>query len=223
MNDIEDCSEKKENVEDSSKVYCIICEKESSGAHKCSECHNFVHAICGKSISEGFGKNIICNICVRKNSIRTEQSNATKNLQKQAERMLALSNSKFPPSEIGTSVVVRVPDVDRGRLAPRNVLAVVTQVESSGLYKLGTKNGTLERLYARNEFTIADSNFVEQSEVSAEKTISLRSASTLSSGSKQGFVYCKCKRYCTDKKCTCRNLNVKCNSKCHSSSICKNK
>ncbi|XP_025830882.1 SCAN domain-containing protein 3-like [Agrilus planipennis] len=107
LDDVGDCDENKENVEDSSKVYCIICEKESSGAHKCSECDNFVHVICGKSTSEG------------KRSIRTEQNNAKNNLKKLAEKMLALSNSKFTPAEIGTSVVVRVPDIDRGRLAPK--------------------------------------------------------------------------------------------------------
>lgn len=222
MDDVGDCDENEETVEDSSKVYCIICEKESSGAHKCSECDNFVHAICGKSTSEGFGQAIVCNICDRKTSIRTGQNNAKNNLKKQAEKMLALSNSKFPPAEIGTSVVVRVPDVDRGRLAPRNVLAVVTQVKSSGLYELGTKNGTLERVYARNEFTIADGNFVNESDVPQEK-ISLRSASTQSSGSKQGFVFCHCKGMCIDKKCKCRRLIVQCNSKCHSNNSCKNK
>jgi len=57
--------------------------------------------------------------------------------------------------------VVRVPDLDRGRLAPRNVLAVVIDVSSTGLYLLGTKEDLLERLYARNEFTTADNNFIE--------------------------------------------------------------
>ena len=31
---------------DIKEVYCVICE-ESSGAHKCSVCDQFVHAICG--------------------------------------------------------------------------------------------------------------------------------------------------------------------------------
>ena len=36
----------RETVEkkDNKKVYCVICEKESSGAHKCSVCDQFVHA-----------------------------------------------------------------------------------------------------------------------------------------------------------------------------------
>ena len=61
--------------------------------------------------------------------------------------------------------MVGVPDLDRGRLAPRNVLAVIADVNSSGLCPLGTKEGLLERLYARNEFTTADHNFIEAHDV----------------------------------------------------------
>lgn len=45
-----------ENIDDN-KLYCVICEKETSGAHKCSGCHQYVHVICGESdeINEGFG------------------------------------------------------------------------------------------------------------------------------------------------------------------------
>jgi hypothetical protein len=52
-------------------------------------------------------------------------------------------------------VVVRVPDLDRGSLAPKNVLAVI-DVNSSGLYLLGTKEGPLEWLYARCKLTSAE-------------------------------------------------------------------
>jgi len=130
--------------------------------------------------------------------------------------MVSLSNSRLPAVDIGTNVVVRVPDLDRGRLAPRNVLAVVVDVSSSGLYLLGTKEGQLEQLCARNEFTTADSNFIEEHDVPSCSLLSLWSASMIMSGSKQGFVSCHCKRYCIDKKCKCR-------SKCHSNSSCKYK
>ena len=118
--------------------------------------------------------------------------------------------------------MVRVPDLDRECLAPRNVLAVVVDVSSSGLYLLGTKEGLLERLYACNEFKTADSNFIEAHDVPSG-SLSLRSASTITSGSKQGFVSCNCKRCCINKKCKCLLKNMKCNSKCHSNSSCKNK
>ena len=86
--------------------------------------------------------------------------------------------------------MVRVPDLDRLRLAPRNVLAVVVDVNSSGLYLLGTKEGQLERPYAHNEITAAD-NFIGAHDVPSS-SLSLRSASMITSGRKLVFVSCHC-------------------------------
>ena len=74
--------------------------------------------------------------------------------------MLALSNARFPPVDIGRNVVSRVPDVHCGRLAPRSTLAVVCMVNADGMYELGTKEGHLDHLCAHNEFSIADSDFI---------------------------------------------------------------
>ena len=163
-------------------------------------CDQFVHAICGSysEDSEGFGLKVTCTLCVRKNRIKTEREGAKPGQEQRAQKMVSLSNSRLPAVDIGTNVEVRVPDLDRGPLVPRNVLAVVIDVSSSGLYLLGTKEGLLERLYARNEFTIAD-NFIEAHDVPS-RSLSLQSASMITSGSKQGFVSCYCKRYCIDKK-----------------------
>jgi hypothetical protein len=100
--------------------------------------------------------------------------------------MISLSNLRLLAADIGTNVVVRMPDVDRGRLAPRNVLAVVVDINSSGLYQLGTKEGLLERLVARNEFTTADNNFIDAHDVPSS-SLSLRSALMITSGSKKGL------------------------------------
>jgi len=54
---------------------------------------------------------------------------------KQGEKMMKFSKEKFPQLEIGTTVRVTTPDVDRARGSPRNILAVVTQVVHD-LYKL---------------------------------------------------------------------------------------
>lgn len=50
--------------------------------------------------------------------------------------MMTISNKKFSPLEVGTTVKVSIPDVDRARESPRNPLAVITQV-GDDLYKLG--------------------------------------------------------------------------------------
>ena len=96
------------------------------------------------------------------------------------------------------------------------------EMNSSGFYKVGTKERVLKRLYARNEFTNANTNFITVADVPST-TLTLRAASAAISGSEQNFVHCNCKRNCTDKKCKCRANNILCNSKCHSNSSCKNK
>lgn len=198
-------------------VACYTCE-EFGITQPCTICGLKVHIKCGLE-NEG---EVTCSLCFRSDTIKVQREDAKAGLEKQAEKMLTLSREKLPPAEIGQNVVVKVPDVDRGRLAPRSVLAVVLNVNESSLYKLGTKDGALERLYSRNEFIFADSNFINLSDVPS-CSINLRKASALSSGSRQGFVKCNCKRYCNTKRCNCKANKVLCNSKCHDNSACKNK
>ena len=185
-NQTKDTSE--EIVEKKDKKKFTLWFEESSGDHKCSVCDQSVHAICGSysEDSDGFRLKVTCNLCVRKNWIKIEREGAKCGQEQQAQKMVSLSNSRLPAVDIGTNVVVRVPDLDRGRLAPRNVLAVVVDVISSGLYLLGTKEDLLEWLYARNEFTTAHINFIEAHDVPSS-SLCLGSASTITSGSKQGF------------------------------------
>ena len=175
------------------KNYCVTCEKESSGDYKCSVCDHFVHDISGGSgkDSEGFGHNVTCNPCVRKNRINIEQEGAKSGQEQQAHKMVSLSNLRLPAVDIGTNVVVKMPDVDRGRWAPRNVRADVVDVSSFGLYQLSTKEGLLERLYAGKKFTTAD-RFIDAHDVPSS-SLSLRSASMITSRRKQRFVSCNCK------------------------------
>ncbi|KAK4879816.1 hypothetical protein RN001_007962 [Aquatica leii] len=191
-------------------------EEDVNSTVPCAICEDY--GFCGIEIED----QVIRSLCSRTDAIRDQRESAKTRLEKQAAKMLALSQQKLPSIKVGQNVVVKVPDVDRGRLAPRNVLAVVLSVNESGLYKLGTKEGILERIYSRNEFTLADSNFITESDIPSS-SLTLRKASALSSGSKQGFVICHCKRYCNTKRCNCRSKEVLCNSKCHNSSACKNK
>ncbi|KAL1487962.1 hypothetical protein ABEB36_015343 [Hypothenemus hampei] len=57
--------------------------------------------------------------------------------------MLKQSNSKFPKIGIGQNVLIRIPDVDRGRVATRNILAVVL-TEKDDLYQLETATVTCQ-------------------------------------------------------------------------------
>ena len=71
----------------------MICEKESSGSHKCSVCDRFVPVICGSysEDSEGFGLKVTFNLCVRKNRIIIEQVGAKSGQEQQAQKMVSLS------------------------------------------------------------------------------------------------------------------------------------
>jgi hypothetical protein len=113
-NQTNDTSEETVEKKDNKKVYCVICEKESSGSHKCSVCDQFVHVVCGvySEESEGFGLKVTCNLSVRKNRINSEREGAKSGQEKQVQKMVSLSNSRLPAVDIGTNVVVRVPDLD---------------------------------------------------------------------------------------------------------------
>ena len=106
--------------------------------------------------------------------------------------------------------MVKVPDMDRGRIAPRSPLAAIMTVNSSGLYKFGTRNGILERLYARNELVPADDDsFISLEDVpSSTPHISLLLASVKASGSQQGFVHCNyfLERKVLNRKCVPRGI-----------------
>ena len=73
-NQTNDTSEETGEKKDNKKVYCVICE-ESSGAHECSVCDQFVHAVCGSysEDSQGFGLKVTCNLCARKNRINMKR------------------------------------------------------------------------------------------------------------------------------------------------------
>lgn len=162
-------------------------------------------------------------ICVRQGKISEAREASSASQKRQADEMLQRSNKKFAPVSVGQNVLVRIPDVDRGRAAPRNVMAVVMEwKEDSNLYKLGTPSGVFEKLYARNEFQVADHRFIDMENV-PEKKLTLRTVAAKDSQSKQGFVRCGCKNNCATKRCNCLKKEVRCNSKCHSSSSCRNK
>ena len=91
---------------DNKKVYCVICEKESSGAHKCSVCDQFVHAVCGRysEDSEGFGLKVTRNLCVRKNRINIEREGAKSGQKQQAQKMVSVSNSRLQQLILGQTL-----------------------------------------------------------------------------------------------------------------------
>jgi len=61
----------------------------------------------------------------RKRVIEEEQADAKEALLQQTKRMKKYSDARFPESEIGATVRIPLPDVDRAKVGPRYVLVQV--------------------------------------------------------------------------------------------------
>jgi len=149
---------------------------------------------------------------------------AITNLQVKAVKMLRTSKQKFQPAKFGETIRIRVPDVDLSKMDPQNILSVVLDIVDNDFYKLATKNGAINRLYTRNQFSVCKENFKSITDVQRDQQISLREASTSNSliGG-QGYTRCNCKTKCITKKCKCRNVGILCSTQCHDSLSCCNK
>ncbi|XP_072398084.1 uncharacterized protein [Diabrotica undecimpunctata] len=142
---------------------------------------------------------------------------------KQADRMLKHSNDRFPVANVGESVRVRIPEVDRTKADSRNIIVIIISVKDEELYKLGTKHGILNQLYARNEFTTYKETLISVNDVPTTE-ISLRECSRKDSNlGGQGFRHCNCSGQCNSNCCKCKKASVLCNSKFHKNLSCKNK
>ncbi|KAF2902173.1 hypothetical protein ILUMI_04012, partial [Ignelater luminosus] len=119
------------------------------------------------------------------------------------------------------NVLVKIADVDRGRLAPRYILAVVLS-EREDLFQLGTSFKVLEKLYARNEFQPSQTTTLASLNIPSDTKFNLRTVATKESNSAQGFLRCNCRKHCGKKKCKCVLNQIKCNSKCYSSISSRN-
>lgn len=133
-------------------LFCHICNKESSGAHTCIKCKRITHVICGDTTEnndEGYGSQLICNLCTNEIKILKERKDSHFNLKRAAEKMTAHSSKKFKNIEVGATVLVEVPKVDRGPLDSKNVVGKVIEKRNE-LYKVGTSFGVINDWLPRN-------------------------------------------------------------------------
>ena len=138
--------------------------------------------------------------------------------------MQLVSTMRFKKAEVGDTVMVPIPLVDRGRAEFTNAKAIVLEVDESGSYKLGTRHRVLKQFYTRNQYTPCELQCLSVNDVPQEIQISLREVAKADSmGEGQGFVKCTCSTFCNNNCCRCyKNENI-CNSRCKCSSPCKNK
>jgi len=98
---------------------------------------------------------------------------AREGLEEQAKEMKATSSKKFQKPTLGQNVRIKIPDIDRAKMDPRSIIAVVTDVKDEEFYELATKLSELKAVYTRNRFTLWKENFLDVEEVGTEE-ISVR-------------------------------------------------
>ncbi|XP_025190879.1 uncharacterized protein LOC112591321, partial [Melanaphis sacchari] len=140
-------------------------------------------------------------------NILSAREESAKCLEKQAYKMIKTSNRKLKSINVGTTVRIPIPDVNRARGSPQNLLAVVTKVQDD-LYKLCTENGYLKHKYTLTDIVPCDENFLdlkETKERAKEKGITPREAARHNSiAGSQGYQRCHCKTKCQNNRCACR-------------------
>ena len=165
-----------------------------------------VHAICGTSSTEVHGKSVICIIWINKRKVTEQQSKAYAGLEKQAKKLTWLSNKKFSPIDVGKSVKVPIPSVDRGKGDSKNIIGVVLEKTEDNLYKIGTKSGTIDKLCTCNQIQSCKQSFLTIEEVK-DDPISVRSINkTESLFNGQGFIKCECNKKSLNNRCLCQKV-----------------
>ena len=159
---------------------------------------------------------VVCEVCRRKNLIKEQRAGAKHKQKENANKMLKESNKRFKPAELGDTVMIPIPDVDKGKIDQPNIPAVViSKDDHTGLFTLGTRHGRLDSQFSRNQFDPVGEQFINSSDV-PNSEIGVREAARLQSrNGGQGVFKCICTTKCLTKKCKCKKANITCNSHCH--------
>jgi len=136
---------------------------------------------------------------------------AREGLEEQAKKMKATSSNKFQKPTLGQNVRIKIPDIDRAKMDPRSIIAVITDIEDEEFYELATKLGKLKALYTRNQFTLCKENLLSIEEVGTEEISVREVVNKLSVVGGQGFRKCNFSKKSTTKMSLCKSTNLLCN------------
>ena len=162
----------------------------------------------------------------RQNMIHSQRVGARMSQCAQAELMIKRRRLQLPSVDKGDTVALSIPQVDRGRGDPRNILGLVMDHDlDTDLYRIAVKAGILKESYSRNQFDCCPERLLTEDNVNQDKSVSLREAvNQQSMCGGQGFKKCSCaSMQCKSNRCACYKAKVLCNSRCHGSLKCKNK
>ena len=96
----------------------------------CSACTGLFHS--------HYLENDCCFLCQKTADVSEERLGVKRKQQQQAHKMVEYSTKRFKPAEVGDTVLVPIPDVDRERCEYPNLKAIVLESHPKGhLWKLG--------------------------------------------------------------------------------------
>ncbi|XP_033222420.1 uncharacterized protein LOC117176314 [Belonocnema kinseyi] len=167
-----------------------------------------IHIRCGQLYLNTEGR-FVCSFCIRGKYLLDTQEDGFKRLQVEATKMKTFSDENCAPVNVGDSIRLFVPAVDRGLLDFSNIFRIVTRLENS-VYQIGTKDGLLKGWFPRTEIQISKTSVIELTDIHKVGVLSLQEAAT-----KQSVSGGQC--------CPWFKAGILCNSRCHKSSPCCNK
>lgn len=149
---------------------CPVCETILNGDTKfCQHCESVIHSKCGTCLDDDF----ICPLCLRGKTIMQSQAKCFKEQTMAAEKMKKYSDEKFLPMDVGDSVTVKVPSVDRGPLDWPTVGGIILEAKN-GLYQIGTKDGVIKNWLPRTSIAISNDTEIQLDAVPRDTFISIR-------------------------------------------------
>jgi hypothetical protein len=90
----------------------------------------------------------------RAQKVKAFQEAAREGLEEQAKIVKETCSKKFQKPTLGQNVRIKIPAIDRAKMDPRSIIAVITDIKDKEFYELGTKLGKPNALYTRNQFTV---------------------------------------------------------------------
>jgi hypothetical protein len=70
----------------------------------------------------------------RAQKVKVFREAARERLEEQVKKMKANSSKKFQKPTLGQNVSIKIPDIDREKMDPRTIIAVITDVKNEEFY-----------------------------------------------------------------------------------------
>ena len=114
---------------------CLTCRLMYSEVDALAEHMSVEHDECYQC-----AKNAVkCKLCQRRDDIAAQREGAKKRQMREADRMIENTRKKLKVVYVRDTVMLPVPDVDKGKIDQNQLPAIIMEVTDSGMYKLDTR------------------------------------------------------------------------------------